>query len=50
VGRELTDRGHHVMAMDLPIDDPAVGLLDYRDAVLEAAGGAGNRGRGVTPP
>jgi pimeloyl-ACP methyl ester carboxylesterase len=36
-GRELTDRGHQVVAMDLPIDDPAAGLLDYRDAVLEAA-------------
>lgn len=39
VGRELTDRGHHVVAMDLPIDDPAAGLHDYRDAVLEAAAG-----------
>ena len=39
VGRELIHRGHRVVAMDLPIDDPAAGLLDYRDAVLEAATG-----------
>ncbi|HET7846218.1 MAG TPA: hypothetical protein VFL72_01925 [Acidimicrobiia bacterium] len=28
VGRDLTDRGHRVVAMDLPIEDPTAGLLD----------------------
>ena len=36
---ELTRRGHRVVTMNLPIEDPRADLLDYRDAVLEAADG-----------
>jgi len=39
VGDELVQRGHRVVTMDLPIEDSAAGLLDYRDAVLAAADG-----------
>ena len=39
VADELVQSGHRVVSMDLPIEDPAAGLLTYRDAVLEAAEG-----------
>ncbi len=34
--RELERRGHRVVAMDLPISDPALGAADYARAVEEA--------------
>jgi hypothetical protein len=34
----LRDRGHDVVAMDLPVDDDRAGLLDYADTVIEAVG------------
>lgn len=33
---ELERRGHRVIAMDLPITDPALGAAAYADAVVEA--------------
>nr|MDP9496025.1 alpha/beta fold hydrolase [Actinomycetota bacterium] len=39
VAELLVERGHRVVSMDLPIEDPAAGLLDYRDAVLAAGEG-----------
>lgn len=33
---ELRERGHHVVAMDLPCDDDAAGLAEYADAVVDA--------------
>lgn len=39
VQAELEARGHGVVTMDLPIEDPAAGLIAYRDTVLEAAQG-----------
>lgn len=38
VAAELRDRGHDVVAIDLPADDEAAGLWDYADAVVEAVG------------
>ena len=35
---ELRERGHEVVAMDLPCDDESAGLLDYTDTVVEAIG------------
>jgi pimeloyl-ACP methyl ester carboxylesterase len=35
---ELRDRGHDVVAMDLPCDDESAGLSEYTDAVVEAIG------------
>jgi pimeloyl-ACP methyl ester carboxylesterase len=35
---ELHQRGHDVVAPDLPCDDDAAGLLDYADAVVDAIG------------
>jgi pimeloyl-ACP methyl ester carboxylesterase len=35
---ELEERGHEVVAMDLPSDDESAGLSDYADAVVEAIG------------
>ncbi len=32
----LESRGHHVVAPDLPCDDDAAGLEEYRDAVISA--------------
>ena len=32
----LRDRGHHVVTMDLPVDDGTATFLSYRDAVLAA--------------
>ncbi|MGH3087453.1 MAG: alpha/beta fold hydrolase [Rubrobacteraceae bacterium] len=38
VASELTERGHDVVAMDLPCDDPSAGWTDYADAVVDAIG------------
>lgn len=38
VEAELRDRGHDVVAVDLPVDDDAAGLSDYADAVVGAVG------------
>lgn len=38
---ELGRRGHDVVAPDLPCDDDAAGLLEYRDTVLDAIGARG---------
>jgi len=38
VDPELRDRGHDVVAVDLPCDDDAAGLTDYADAVVDAIG------------
>jgi pimeloyl-ACP methyl ester carboxylesterase len=38
VAPHLRERGHEVVAMDLPCDDRAAGLDAYADAVLEAIG------------
>jgi pimeloyl-ACP methyl ester carboxylesterase len=38
---ELERRGHAVVAVDLPCDDPAVTTLDNAGQVVEALGGAG---------
>lgn len=35
---ELAERGHDVVAPDLPCDDDSAGLLEYRDTVLDAIG------------
>jgi pimeloyl-ACP methyl ester carboxylesterase len=35
---ELRDRGHDVVAPDLPCDDDAAGLAEYTDTVVEAIG------------
>lgn len=39
VDAELRQRGHDVVAPDLPADDDSAGLPEYADAVLEAIGG-----------
>jgi pimeloyl-ACP methyl ester carboxylesterase len=36
VAAELHDRGHEVVAPDLPCDDDSAGLEEYADAVLDA--------------
>jgi pimeloyl-ACP methyl ester carboxylesterase len=38
VGTELRDRGHDVVAPDLPSDDDSAGLSEYADTVLDAIG------------
>ena len=38
VGAELQDRGHDVVAPDLPCEDDSAGLSEYADAVLDAIG------------
>ena len=38
VGAALGQRGHEVVAPDLPCDDDAATLLDYADTVIEAIG------------
>ncbi|MFG2847028.1 alpha/beta fold hydrolase [Kitasatospora sp. NPDC048296] len=38
---ELRDRGHEVVAPDLPCDDESAGLAEYADAVVEAIGDRG---------
>lgn len=35
----LRERGHDVVAPDLPVDDDTAGLRDYADAVVAAVGG-----------
>ena len=35
---ELRERGHDVVAMDLPCDDDSAGLSDYADTVIDAIG------------
>jgi pimeloyl-ACP methyl ester carboxylesterase len=35
---ELRERGHDVVAMDLPCDDESAGLSEYADTVVEAIG------------
>lgn len=35
---ELETRGHEVVAVDIPQDDPALGLSDWADAVVRAIG------------
>ena len=35
---ELRERGHEVVAMDLPCDDESAGLSEYTDTVVEAIG------------
>jgi pimeloyl-ACP methyl ester carboxylesterase len=35
---ELRERGHEVVAMDLPCDDDSAGVSEYADAVVEAVG------------
>jgi pimeloyl-ACP methyl ester carboxylesterase len=35
---ELRERGHDVVAMDLPCDDDSAGLSEYADAVVDAIG------------
>ncbi|MGH3060083.1 MAG: alpha/beta hydrolase [Gaiellaceae bacterium] len=38
VAPELRDRGHDVVAVDLPSEDESAGLADYADTVVEAVG------------
>jgi pimeloyl-ACP methyl ester carboxylesterase len=38
VAAELQDRGHEVVAPDLPCEDDSAGLAEYADAVLDAIG------------
>jgi pimeloyl-ACP methyl ester carboxylesterase len=38
VAAELGDRGHDVVAVDLPCDDDSAGLTEYTDTVVEAIG------------
>src|SRR5215208_3120343 len=38
VGPELRERGHAVVAPDLPCDDDTAGLSEYADVVLDAIG------------
>lgn len=37
--RELGERGHQVVAVDLPCDDESAGLAEYADTVVDAIGG-----------
>jgi pimeloyl-ACP methyl ester carboxylesterase len=39
VVRELRERGHDVVAVELPADDPSAGLADYAEVVVAAADG-----------
>lgn len=38
VASGLVERGHDVVAMDLPCDDPSAGWPEYTDAVVDAIG------------
>ena len=38
VAPELRERGHDVVAADLPLDDDRAGLSEYCDTVLDAIG------------
>lgn len=40
VASELRQRGHDVVAMDLPVEDRNAGLREYADTVVEAVGAA----------
>jgi pimeloyl-ACP methyl ester carboxylesterase len=42
VAAELRERGHDVVAPDLPCEDPSAGLSDYADVVLDAIDGRGD--------
>jgi pimeloyl-ACP methyl ester carboxylesterase len=42
VERELRERGHEVVAPDLPCDDDTAGLREYTDAVVGAIGDRGD--------
>jgi SAM-dependent methyltransferase len=42
VARELRDRGHSAITLDLPSEDESAGLWDYADAVVEAIGDRGD--------
>jgi pimeloyl-ACP methyl ester carboxylesterase len=42
VGAELTRRGHHAVAVELPGADPSAGLEEYRDLIVAAAAGMGS--------
>ena len=42
VADELRERGHDVVAVDLPADDESADLEDYADAVVEAIGDRAN--------
>jgi pimeloyl-ACP methyl ester carboxylesterase len=42
VAAELRDRGHEVVAPDLPCEDDSAGLSDYVDTVVEAIGPRGD--------
>lgn len=44
VERELRERGHEVVAPDLPCDDDTAGLRDYAATVVEAVEAIGDRG------
>ena len=41
-GAELRERGHDVVAPDLPCDDDSAGLSEYTDTVLDAIGDRGD--------
>ncbi|MER7668331.1 hypothetical protein ABTY61_07665 [Kitasatospora sp. NPDC096128] len=45
---ELRDRGHEVIAADLPCEDESAGLAEYADAVVEAVGGRSGKSAGPT--
>ena len=38
VAGELRERGHEVVAVDLPVEDKSAGLSEYADTVTEAIG------------
>ena len=40
VAPRLASRGHRAIAVELPADDDSMGLSDYAQAVLDAAGTA----------
>jgi pimeloyl-ACP methyl ester carboxylesterase len=42
VAPTLRDAGHEVVAVDLPVDDPASGLDDYAQTAIDAIGAATN--------
>jgi pimeloyl-ACP methyl ester carboxylesterase len=42
VGAELRERGHDVVAVDLPCDDDSAGLAEYTDTVVDAIGDRGD--------
>jgi hypothetical protein len=42
VAPELRERGHGVVAPDLPCDDDSAGLAEYADAVVGAIGARGD--------